>query len=55
MEMNAVLKVNWCSALQTVKDKKKSFEAYPVVDWEPVKPELGFVRGEEASVDKTSC
>ena len=41
MEMNVVLKVNWFSTLQTVKDENKCFEAYQIVDWKPVKPKIG--------------
>ncbi len=36
MEMNAMLKVDWRSALQAVEDEKKDFERNPIIDWEPV-------------------
>jgi len=51
MEMNAVLKVNWCSTLMTVKDEKKGFKVYPIVDWKAVKPKLGFFCRKGASED----
>jgi len=51
MEMYAVRKVNWCGTLQAIKDEKKSFEANPIVNGKPVKPELGFFCRKGALVD----